>query len=297
MNSRKLICHPGEESASRHVSALGTVTTHSVTLPAGSILLSAVSTVMNSIGGDSGVVVLDGAHLGPFNYVMPDQSQDGLHAAWYSDTHTCDRAQLRNATAIIGKRDGQCWLHCHALWDAEGHSSDLASSHNSNQKSGHKNGHKNGMGHLLPDQVTITDNVEATLYEFNGGSFNVELDTETAFPIFHVQGSLKSGNAFIAKVNPHEDIATTIEQLITEAGFSSARVFGIGSLIGTQFENDSPMLCPISEVLIGSDAKWKNQTLTLPMHCVDIDGNLFSGNVRNGDAPVLVTFELLVIEI
>ncbi len=281
MNSRKLICHPGEESVLRHVSALGTVTTHSVTLPAGSILLSAVSTVMNSIGGDSGVVVLDGAHLGPFNYVMPDQSQDGLHAAWYSDTHTCDRAQLRNATAIIGKRDGQWWLHCHALWIAEDHNSGL----------------KNGMGHLLPDQATLTDDVEATLYEFNGGSFNVELDTETAFPIFHVQGSLKSGNAFIAKVNPHEDIATTVEQLITEAGFSSARVFGIGSLIGTRFENDPPMLCPISEVLIGSDAKWKNQTLTLPMHCVDINGNLFSGNVRNGDAPVLVTFEVLVIEI
>ena len=285
MNSRKLICHPGEESVLRHVSALGTVTTHSVTLPAGSILLSAVSTVMNSIGGDSGVVVLDGAHLGPFNYVMPDQSQDGLHAAWYSDTHTCDRAQLRNATAIIGKRDGQWWLHCHALWVADGHSNNQASCQ------------KNGMGHLLPDQATLTDDVEATLYEFNGGSFNVELDTETAFPIFHVHGGLKSGNAIIAKVNPHEDIATTVEQLITEAGFSSARIFGIGSLIGTRFENDPPMLCPISEVLIGSDAKWKNQTLTLPMHCVDINGNLFSGNVRNGDAPVLVTFEVLVIEI
>lgn len=280
MNSRELIRHPGDESKLRRVSAFGTVKTQKVTLPAGHILLSAVSEIMDSIEGDSAILVLDGATLGPFNYVMPDISQDDLHAAWYSKTHTCDFAQLHNATAIVGKRDRQWWLHCHALWQSKEHASNTTI----------------GMGHLLPDQVTIYEDIEITLYEFDGGYFDVEEDPETAFPIFHVHGGKKSGNAFIAKVNPHEDIFTAIERFLIDSHFTSASILGIGSLIGARFKNDPPMLCPISEVLIGSNATWINQTLNLPIHCVDIDGNIFRGNVVEGGAPVLVTFELLVIE-
>lgn len=279
MNSREMIRHPGEELAFRYVSVFGSVTTHPVSLHAGEQLLTAVAELMNNVGCDSAVLVLDGARLGPFNYVMPSHSNDDLHAAWYSKTHTCTAAQVRNATAIVGKRDGQWWLHCHALWDTKDATAKTPD-----------------MGHLLPDDVTIADDINATLYAFNGGSFDFQHDPETAFPLFHVLGGNDTGNAFIAKIYPHEDIITTIEQLIINAGYQSASVLGIGSLVGTQFEKGEPMLCPISEVLIGSGAAWHDKTLTLPMHCVDVNGELFYGNVVKGGAPVTVTFELMVLE-
>lgn len=275
MNSRELICHPGPESARRMVSALGDVVKQSGRLPAGQNLLKAVADMMDNVGCDSGLVVLDGVHIGPFDYVMPDASKDDVHAAWYSDTHSCSAALLRNATAIVGRRDGAWWLHCHAIWDAD---DDV------------------GMGHLLPDDVTLGLEATVTFYAFTGGQFDVALDSETAFPLFHVHGERTHGNAFIAKIYPHVDIHTAIERLIVEAGFTQASVFGIGSLIGTRFENAEPMTCPISEVLIGPGATWKDNTLTLPMHCVDLDGNRFFGTVVKGGAPVTVTFELMVVE-
>lgn len=290
MNSRLLIRHPGAESVERVVSATGFVTTHSVTLLQGSNLLAAVSQLMDNIKCDSGVMILDGAQLGPFNYVMPDNSHDDLHAAWYSNTHSCHWARLRNATAIIGKRNAQWWLHCHALWD--GHQSE----------DGHNDGQLTAMGHLLPDEVIIAKKFEVTLYAFTNGCFNVQHDSETAFPLFHVRSGsgIDNGgggsNAFIAKVYPHEDVYSVIEKLTIEAGFTSAIVLGIGSLIECHFEYNESMLCPISEVLTGSGATWDNETLTLPMHCVDVEGRLFTGNVIKGGSRVLVTFELLVVE-
>ncbi len=283
MNSRELIRHPGKELAYRSTSAFGSVSNHAVTLPAGSQLLPAVSTLMDNSGCESGILVLDGAQLGPFNYVMPDHSNDGIHAAWYSNTQTCNAAKVRNATAIIGKRDGKWWLHCHALWEIENTTENITEN-------------AAGMGHLLPDEVTISNDVNVTLYAFNGGSFDVQHDPETAFPLFHVLGGTDTGNAFIAKIYPHEDIVTIIEQLILKSGYNGAALFGIGSLIGTRFESSEPMLCPISEVLIGSGAVWCDKTLTLPMHCVDVNGQLFYGNVLKGSAPVTVTFELMVVE-
>jgi len=275
MNSRDVIRHPGLEAKSRIASARGEVTRRSVHLKAGQILMDAVAQVMDDAKCDSGVIVLDGIDVGPFDYVMPSYSNDGIHAAWYSETHSCKAARLDHATAIVGRRADAWWLHCHTRWQSD---------------------RGVGMGHLLPDTVVISTDAVVTLYAFEGGSFDVGFDPETAFPLFHVQGEGRSyGNALIAKVCPHEDLYTSVQALISEAGFSQATVFGIGSLIGASFEDGTPMQCPISEILIAPNAQWDG-SLELPIHCVDTDFNLFYGNVVSGQAPVLVTFELMIIE-
>jgi hypothetical protein len=274
MNSRDVIRHPGPETQLRMVSAMGEVSQHRVCMNAGQILLSAIAQLMDNADCDSGMIVLDGVDIGPFDYVMPSYSNDNQHAAWYSETHSCKAARLNNATAIVGRRDGAWWMHCHALWDAE-------------------NGV--GMGHLLPDKVTLASDATVTLYAFNGGRFDVALDPETAFPIFHVSGEERShGNALIAKINPHIDVYTAIEKLIGEAGFAHARIFGIGSLVGARFDEGRPMDCPISEVLVSPGASWDG-SLKLPVHCVDTDNKLFYGNILKGDGPVLITFELMIV--
>jgi len=278
MNSRDVIRHPGPEAEARMLFARGDASRQTVTMKAGQILLNAVARLMEAAECDSGVIILDNVDIGPFDYVMPSYSTDNVHAAWYSQTHSCKAARLHNATAIVGRRDGEWWLHCHALWNAE-----------------HDADNTVGMGHLLPDRVTLANDASVTLYAFNGGRFDVALDPETAFPIFHVHGDRSHGNALIAKINPHEDINTAIEALINEAGFKQASIFGIGSLIGARFEEGAAMECPISEVLVSPGAIW-NGSLRLPMHCVDTDNNLFHGALVQGTAPVLVTFELMIIE-
>lgn len=275
MNSRDVIQHPGAENAMRMVSAMGQVVRHTVHLRAGQILLSAISKLMDDVNCDSGLIVLDGVEIGPFDYVMPSYSDDNQHAAWYSETHSCLAARLNNASASIGRRDSSWWMHCHAIWGA---------------------GNDVGMGHLLPDKATVAVDATVTLYAFNGGRFDVALDAETAFPIFHVSGDGRShGNAFVAKINPHMDLFSAIQKLIGKAGFARARIFGLGSLIGAEFEDGRAMNCPISEVLLAPGACWDG-SLVLPMHCVDTEKEIFYGNILKGYGPVLVTFELMVVE-
>jgi predicted DNA-binding protein with PD1-like motif len=270
------ICHPGPAAPAPVQTAQGTAVTRTVRLEAGGILMQQVARVMEAEGCDSGVIVLDGMHMGPYRYVGPDRSTDGIHAAWYSEQRAGDAARIRQGTAIVGRRDGAWWLHAHALWDTEG-GPPLA-------------------GHLLPDEVTLSETVEVTLHAFRGGVLDVSLNAETQFPIFHPTGGGRSGNAVLAKVNPHHDISTAIRQIATDAGLRSARIFGVGSLIGARFVNDAPaMISSISEVFVMQGARLEADSLDLPMFCVDPNGDHFQGPLSPGTSPVCVTFELMLI--
>ncbi len=272
--SRDVIRHPGPAAADPCLVAMGQGRVVRATLTGGQSLMAAVSDLMDRTGCDSGVIVVDGLTMGPYDYVMPGPSDDGIHAAWYSATHHGDNAQVRQGSAIVGRRDGAWWLHCHAIWEDAGAVK---------------------CGHLLPDDVTLPADCAVVLYAFDGGRFEVSMNAETLFPIFHATGGEASGNAMIVKVNPHHDIHATLSDAIRQAGFDRARVVGIGSLIGAQFESGPPMLAPISEVLLLSGAVWQNGALRLPMYCVDPDDGQFSGDILPGGAPVLITFEALVI--
>tara|TARA_R110002124_G_scaffold51240_3_gene148156 strand:+ start:854 stop:1690 length:837 start_codon:yes stop_codon:yes gene_type:complete len=271
--SRDLIRHPGPKRSDRILSARGTVTTRTVTLPRGSVLMQAVAQAMDDAGCDSGVMVLDGLRIGPYRYVMPGPSHDADHAAWYSAPRDGGSGKIVFGTAIVGRRDGAWWLHCHARWT---------------------DGDATRMGHLLPDDVKLSEDAQITLHAFKGGAFEVLHDAETNFSIFHAMGGMADGNAVIAKINPHEDISSALETLIHRAGFARANIHGIGSLIGAAFDGAPPMTSPISEVLIPPGAIW-NGALHLPMECVDPDNGQYAGLLTKGHAPVCVTFEVMIV--
>lgn len=274
MIGRDAIRHPGPAAIAPYSVARGAARRVQVTLPKGAVLMQAVSDAMDAAGCDSGIMVFDGLALGAFDFVMPGPSNDGVHAAWYSATHSRASGTITDGTAIVGKRDGAWWLHCHAVWTSE-------------------NGRE--IGHLLPDAVTLAADCTVTLVAFDGGAFDVSMNEETLFPIFHPTGGTATGNAVIAKLNPHVDAHDAITRILSQTGFARATVYGIGSLIGAHFADAPSMASPISEVLIAPQATWDG-ALTLPMICVDPAGQQFAGELTPGTSSVCVTFELLVIE-
>lgn len=270
--TRDIIRHPGPPAPQPWTMAQGTARTLTVTLPKGAILMQAVADAMDAAGADSGVMVLDGMVMGPYRFVGPGPATDGIHAAWYSAPRGADRATILHGTAIIGRRDGAWWLHCHAAWDG---AAPLA-------------------GHLLPDEVTLAEDASVTLHAFTGGTFTVQMNEETRFPIFHPTGGTP-GNAVIAKLSPHKDAVEAVSEIAAAAGFRRAQVYGIGSLIGARFHTGAPMASPISEVLVLPGAFTANDT-HLPVYCVDPSDAQFNGALLPGGGPVCVTFELMLIE-
>lgn len=270
--TRDIIRHPGPPADQPWIMAQGTGRSLQITLPKGKILMEAVAEAMDAAGADSGAMVLDGLVMGPYRFVGPGPSNDGIHAAWYSAPRGGARATITHGTAMVGRRDGAWWLHCHAAWEGK---QPLA-------------------GHLLPHEVTLAEDATVTLHAINGACFDVSMNPETQFPIFHPTGG-QPGNAVIAKLTPHKDAHTAICEIAAEAGFESAHVYGVGSLIGARFAEGGDMASPISEVFVLPGAT-TGDTTDLPVHCVDPDDAQFNGSLLPDGGPVCVTFELLLMD-
>ncbi|MBO0347455.1 hypothetical protein J0X15_19655 [Roseibium sp. CAU 1637] len=278
MSRSHLIRHPGPPTQPRRHVVRGVAEPLSFELGAGEVLMTAIAQVMDAADCDSAVVRLDGLVLGPYEFVMPDKSPDDDHAAWYSETHSGPSARLDRGTAIVGRRNGEWFLHCHAIWEDP----------------------QRGRcaGHLLPHQVTIGAAYSGAGYRFDGGCFDVTADAETNFSFFRPRQlrQRQEVNAAIVSLAPHEDLSTAVAELSAELALGNPQVVGIGSLIGADFIDAPSMESPISEVLLlngacgaGPDGPY------LPTFCVDPDGNFFEGTLKPKTVPVCVTFEMLLV--
>jgi predicted DNA-binding protein with PD1-like motif len=273
-DTRSVIRHPGPPAPRPWTMARGTARSLRVTLPRGAVLMQAVAEAMEAAGADSGVIEVDGLEMGPYRFVGPGPSSDGEHAAWYSPPRGGARARITHGSAIVGRRDGAWWLHCHAAW---------------------RDATRSWCGHLLPDEVVLAEDSTVTLHMIEGARFAVSMNEETRFPIFHPEGDLPRGNAVLAKLAPHKDLSEGLAEIAEAAGFARARVLGVGSLIGARFLEGGDMASPISEVLVLPGALTGTES-QLPVHCVDPDDAEFHGTLRPGGGPVCVTFELMLIE-
>ena len=95
--------HPGPRAAERAVAVPASLRWIAGVLPAGRTVMTAVARLFADAGCKGGVVWLDGATCDPMRYVLPAPSTDGIHAAWYSDTHAPDGpVTLERATATVG---------------------------------------------------------------------------------------------------------------------------------------------------------------------------------------------------
>jgi predicted DNA-binding protein with PD1-like motif len=240
-------------------------------LRAGQGLLQALAALVDAENLDGAVVVLDGLRLGPFEFVLPSRPAKGqAQAAWYSATHAEQRGDVDHGTAILGRRDGAWFLHCHAAWlAADG---------------------KRHLGHLLPATIAAAGPGHVAILGFTGAQFDAAPCAETGFTLFAPRATRVpvDPNGTLLRVHPFEDLAAALAE--AAAPLPGARAWGIGSLVGATFHDGMAMEDPISEVALlpGCDPAAPH------IEAVDTAGDLFRGRPMEGATPVLITAEVLL---
>lgn len=255
----------------------------SLTLPAGVPLLEAVRSGFAEAGFASGIVKLDGLKLAPFAYVMPALSKTPEHAAFYSETFRPEGgARVEVGAMTFGQRDGAPFFHAHAWW-VEG----------SAKRSG---------GHILPDETTVAETITLQAVGLDGAVFVAEPDSETHFKLFGPVSAASSGSGegrfFALRVKPNVDFCGALEAFCAERGIREAVIHGgVGSTIGARFVDGGAVENFATEVAITSGRIVVGPggfEATIDVALVDYSGALASGQLKRGDNPVLMTFELVL---
>lgn len=279
------IAQPGAPVGERIQSVAARGRAFSFTLEAGIALLEAVRRGFAAEGFSAGVLSARDGALGPFAYVMPALSRDGVNAAFYSDTLRPDGVtRLKLAALTFGERDGAPFFHCHGLWtEADGRS--------------------NG-GHMLPEETIVAEPFEVSAFGIDGATFRAEPDSETRFKLFGPVAAAPTATqttsrAFALRLRPNQDFAGSLEGFCRRHGILRARLHGgVGSTIGAVF-TDGRSVVPFATELavttgqVGPDANGRLRA-SLDIALVDYLGGIAEGRLVRGDNPVLMTMELVL---
>ena len=264
--------HPGPRADLRIQARRASLVPVSGTLPAGVSVMQAVGDLFTAHGCRGGVLRLDGVICDPIRYVLPALSTDGLHAAWYSDTHAPDGPwRIESATASVGQKDGAPFLHCHGIWTGGG---------------------AQQMGHLLPfDSILAKD---ATVSGFGAADtwFESLPDQETAFTLFTPAGGDDGASLFV-RILPGEDVVTAIETVAAAHGIVNADLHAVGSIDHIRFAEGHRVECLATELHFRGASLTQGQA-HIPIEVVDIDGRIHRGTLTQGDNLVGVTLELII---
>lgn len=276
---RHIIRHPGPVAADRiQILRTGLVPLEG-TLEAGEDLTTGLHRIFAQAGCKGGVALLEGGACAPFRFVGPSFPTDDTHAAWYSETRTPEAgARIVSATAIIGWREGQAFVHCHGHWQTQ---DDLPS-----------------MGHVLTSECRVAEPIRITGFGSPSAWFESLPDAETNFTLYTPAGSPhedeSGGTGMLLRIRPHQDLCQAIEGACREQGIAHARVLGLGSVISPNFEDAPRITCPITEIVLEQGAV-VDGVAHIHMRAVDVHGTVRSGKIRRGGNPVCVTAELLVL--
>jgi len=286
------IQHPGNAAPERLHSVPCRVEEFVTRLAPGQTLLKSVATAMRDVGGSSAVMRLSGGALDCFAYCMPALSKTSEHAVYFSETYRVEGVVLLEAaTVTYGVREGQPWLHCHAVWTEPG-------------------GRRHS-GHLLPDQVQVASEILATGSAIQGAAFVVTPDTETNFSLFmpqstssasvSAQGNVPAafGTAYVVRLAPNVDVCLALERFCREHGITAATIEGgVGSTVGAVFDDGrivepfvTELLIRQGEIRLGDNGEPRAR---IEITMVDYLGEVSDGVLARGHNPVLVTFELVV---
>lgn len=280
----RTIRHPGEPLEPRVLAASCRARKLGVTFRPGVSVLSSVTEALAPLGIDSAVVEIAGGAFEPLVYVMPAESDDGVHAAWYSETHAPEgRAEIEALSFTYGRRDGEPFLHCHGVWR-------------------HADGLRRA-GHLMPGEACFAEPVEATVLALSGAMLDQLDDSETKFrlftPVARGEPNQEGRRAVLCRVKPNEEICGAIERTAAEHGIERASLHGVGSLVGCDFTDGQHMASIASELFIRRGAVRSENgepVASLDIAIVDIDGSIFEGEILRGRNTVCVTFELVIVE-
>ena len=245
-----------------------------VTLRAGHTLTRAIADGLATAGFSNGYLRLDGAALEPMHYVQPAPAPGDGHAAWYSQTYVQPLATIRHGGAHLGLRDGQPFVHCHAVW------------------------HDQGMGHVLCDDTRLRSDVTVQGWGLRGAGLVARPDPETQFTLFRPQATSTrmKGAAFLITLRPNQDIGCALLDIARDQQITRARIEGIGSLVGTVFENAPNLESYATELLIVAGDLHSDE-LCLQVASVGFDGTSRHGVLRAGNNAVCVTAEVLMIAV
>jgi predicted DNA-binding protein with PD1-like motif len=281
----RVIKQPGPPASERiqWVEARGRA--FSFMLEAGVPLLEAARRGFAEAGFASGVLNMRGGALRPFAYVMPALSNDGEHAAFYSETfRPAGVTRLKVGAMTLGSRDGAPFFHCHGLWlEADGR--------------------VNG-GHMLPEETVVAEPFVVEAFGINGAVFVAEPDPETNFKLFGPvprapAGAETASRAFAMRLRPNQDFAGALEAFCRGRGITHAKLHGgVGSTIGARFA-DGRVVEPFATELAvrsGTIAAGDADALVaqVDIALVDYTGGLAEGRLLRGDNPVLMTMELVL---
>ena len=264
--------HPGPRATKRVIAVPCSPRAISGPVRKGQSVMEAVAEIFARHQCKGGVMKLHGLKLDPIHYVLPALSTDGLHAAWYSETHTPKGCfTVKRATATVGWRHGAPFLHCHGLWQGPDGTA---------------------MGHLLPHASTIAEDGILHGVGMTEAWFEAVSDQETAFTLFSPQGA-ENGAGVLARLLPGEDVITAIEALAAKFGITYARLHAVGSIDHVVFANGQRMDCLATELHF-LDARLHAGRAEIEIEVVDITGRIMRGRLAAGHNPVGVTLELLI---
>jgi len=274
--------HPGPVAAEREQSARCRATPLSLRLEKGLSANSAITGALADAGFSAGYVHLENVAISPMRYVIPAASPDDSHVAWYSETYAPDGVVIiEGAGVIAGTRDGAPFIHCHGIWVDEA----------GNRRA----------GHLLPHEAFIAEDVLVRGWGIEGANYIARDDAETNFKLFAAEATgheVAAPNALAVTIRPNGDISLAIEALCSRHGITQAQILGVGSLNEIEFDDGRRVASYATEVFIDdgriftTDGRLQSQ---LDVSLVDLRGAIHSGRLMNGQNPVCVTFELLIV--
>lgn len=281
-----LVNHAGPRQSPRIVSVPTRHSEHLIDLAAGDDLFDCVTGLLKSLDVSGLMVEFTDGEFGRIDYVYPAYGPDAEHPmSFTSEFHHDGPAELRHASATVGKKDGVPFTHIHASWlTGEG----LVKG-----------------GHLLPGTLVGPKGMRLRVFALADAQQFSEADPETGFfafaPTATDSPSSESvpSSAVISRVRPGELIDDAIVAICRAAGFDTAEVrASLGSTTGTVF-TDSSAPWPAVEFthLTGSviGALGDNPQVSLEGEVVDVAGEVHTGQLALGANPVAVTFELLVL--
>lgn len=270
------IRHPGAPAPERLRALPCHATPLRLTLRAGQSLAAAVPEAFAQAGFAFGYLRLDGTAFSPLTFVTPAPAPGDGHAAWYSATHQIAGAQARHAGVHLGRRDEKPFLHCHGVWEGAQMPPDA--------------------GHMLCDASILAQDCTLDGWGLEGAGLVARHDTETDFTLFRperVEGAAKD-NAFLITLRPNQDIGSVLRGFARNHRIGAARIEGIGSLVGTAFDDAQAVESYATEILI-LQGLLQGDTLSLQVASVGFDGRGLSGSLAADRNAICVTAEILLL--
>ncbi len=275
--------HPGPAQSLRVQVAPCRVTPLRLWLDPGVPLATAVATAFAEAGFAAGWVRLRDATVAGLDYLLPVPADDPGSAPGHgAPHHVAQGGRIVDAGLHLGLCDGAPKLHGHGILQDVGSAPRV--------------------GHLLADSGALADRVEVAALGLSGATLQQAADPETGRDLFAprtarpvVAGDF-GGRALLLGLRPNIDLCATIDRVCARHGILDARIHGLGSLIGAEFDDAPDLAAPGTEVLL-TDGVLRGGESRLHAAVSDSDGGFSAGRLTRDRNPVCIGFDILVEEI